>query len=242
VAVAVTATVALTFLALVTRFRLGFGFSLVLLPGMTAYRGFEQAFLTAIALEVLVGLIMAWQHRGTLRMREAMWLKVCGILGAAAGTAVHGLVSMRIIVVGAMSIIALTCALQLIQPQKRRRSRRLLAAAGVTSGALNSWTSLSGPPVVMYYLATEGSDDDVVKGSLSGYFVLLYIVTFVLLLVNGTYAGFTNGWALLAGAATILVGRTSARRIGDRVPGSLTTVSLTVLTVAALATAIATLA
>jgi uncharacterized membrane protein YfcA len=207
---------------------------------MTAYRGFEQAFLTAIVLEVLVGLMMAWEHRGTLRMREAMWLKVCGVCGVGAGTAVRSLVSLKVIVVGAMSVIALTCALQLLQPRKRHPSRRLLAAAGVTSGALNSWTSLSGPPVVLYYLATA-DDDAEVKGSLSGYFVLLYIVTFALLTADGTYARFANGWVLLVAAATVILGRNLARVVGDRVPGSLTTVSLIVLTIAALVTGLSTL-
>lgn len=232
------ATGLVAFFALVVRFRLGFGFSLVVVPAMSIFAGFSNAVLTAIVLEVVVGLLLAWEHRGDLRMGEAIWLKVCGVGGAVVGVAVRELVSLQTIVVSAMSLISLTCALQLLGLRPRlRRSRPLLATAGIASGALNSWTSLSGPPVVLYYLATEDTDERV-KGSLSGYFVLLYVVTFALLLADGQYAGYEGGWALVGGLLAVTVGRQPARDLSQRLPGELATISLLLLLITAVVTGV----
>jgi uncharacterized membrane protein YfcA len=209
---------------------------------MTTFRGFEQAFLTAIVLEVVVGMMMAYQHRRTLRMREAAWLKVCGVAGVLGGSVVRSWFSLTSIVVAAMAMVIAACALRLAQPKKRLpRSRRLLTVAGIASGALNSWTSLSGPPVVIYYLATEDNDEEV-RGNLSGYFVLLYVVTLFVLVIDGSFDKFDNGWVLSAGLATVVFGQRPARKIGDALPGSLENVSLIVLILAALATAVSQLA
>jgi hypothetical protein len=226
----------ITFAALVTRFRLGFGFSLVFVPLVTLLADFEQAFLTSIALEVVVGALLAWEHRDRLRMKEAAWLKVCGVAGAVAGVQIRHLVSLRAVVVSAMVVIVVTCVAQLARPSRViRRSRPLLGAAGLTSGALNSWTSLSGPPVVLYYLATEDTDDGV-RASLSGYFLLLYLFTLGLLAVTGSYRGYDGVELLVAGMTTIALLWRAARALAKRLPGEMTTASLALLLVAAFVT------
>lgn len=236
---ALALTAAAAFVALVVRSRLGFGFSLVFVPIMATYSNVEQAVHTAIALEVVVGGLLAWQNRGALKMGEAVWLKLCGVAGLGVGILMREWVSLRTLIVSAMCAIAAASVLQLLDLKRRvRGSKRLLAAAGLASGALNSWTSFSGPPVVLYYLATEETEDGV-KGSLSGYFVLLYGVTLIALIGLGKYSGYQAVPELVAGLVTVAAGQNVARRLAECRPSvRLKPLSLAVLLVTSVVTGV----
>jgi uncharacterized protein len=75
------------------------------------------------------------------------------------------------------------------------RSPERTFLAGSLSGVLNTWSSLSGPPVVLYFLATESSASSI-KGRLSGFFLVLYGVTASLFVWQGEYSHF-HYWMLL---------------------------------------------
>ncbi len=64
------------------------------------------------------------------------------------------------------------------------------------------WASFSGPPVALYYLATETSTRSI-KGLLTGYFLLLYVFTAGGLVLDGEYGRFTGWTVVLTGACTI---------------------------------------
>jgi hypothetical protein len=83
-----------------------------------------------------------------------------------------------------------------------QRNATGIAGTGFVSGFLNSWTSLSGPPIVMYYLSTE-DDEQTIKGALTGYFSVLYVITFGLLVATGGYRTFPY-WTI-AGVSAIII-------------------------------------
>ena len=232
----IAATTAGAFVALLVRMRLGFGFSLVLVPLVTLAADFNLAFHLAVPLEVVVGLGLAYRHRRRLRLFDAVWMKACGIAGAAVGTPLRFLISIDVLVIGAMSLILVTCAAWMLRPPRLvRPSRGLLAIAGGTSGALNSWTSLSGPPVVLYYLATAESQDDV-QGSLAGYFIVLYLATLIFMVVGGQYAHFHDVWPLVGCLGCVVTLWHPVARLADRIPGELLAPSLALIMIAAFST------
>lgn len=184
--------------ALVVRTALGFGFSLVFIPAGSVLLGFSTAFLVSIVLELVVSTLMAAQLRHHLQLLNAFTLKFWGFLGVVVGLMLRTVAREETVVGVSMAAIVVAClALLAADEFTVKRSRGKLMAAGASSGFLNSWTSLSGPPVVFYYLLTE-EDQRGVRGALAGYFWILYSVTFLLLLVQGDYADF-DAWPLLAG-------------------------------------------
>lgn len=219
--------------ALAIRCRLGFGFSLVFVPLASLVGSFADAFRTAVLLEVIIGGILAWRLRGALRPLDALALKGFGLLGVVGGALARTVIPLRLAVGAAMSAVVLTGATWLVRPKRRwRRGGRKLAIAGVASGILNSWSSLSGPPVVLYYLATEDTDDGV-RGALTGYFVLLYVVTTITLIATGAFRTYTKWSWLTLGVAIIVIGFRPIDRLGGRIPLDLTRASLVLMMITA---------
>jgi uncharacterized membrane protein YfcA len=81
------------------------------------------------------------------------------------------------------------------------------AAAGVTSGALSTATSLSGPPLVLHLVA-RGLSPDQMRDTLAAVFVALAVLTAGALLLAGTFE-MPSGIVVLvvAGAAGQVIGR-----------------------------------
>jgi uncharacterized membrane protein YfcA len=81
------------------------------------------------------------------------------------------------------------------------------AAAGVTSGALSTATSLSGPPLVLHLVA-RGLSPDQMRDTLAAVFVALAVLTAGALLLAGTFE-MPSGLVVLvvAGAAGQVIGR-----------------------------------
>lgn len=232
---AVQAALAATVLAaLVVRSRLGFGFSLTLVPLGAILIGFEDAVLLAIALEVVSGLAMAVEHRRRLRLLDATLLKACSYGGLLLGVALRGVVSRTLVIVVSMATILATCLWLLMKGTHGHRPRTTsgLVLAGSLSGLLNSWTSLSGPPVVFYYLRSEG-DEGLVKGALTGYFVLLYMLTFATLWFTGGYHGFHYWPAVGVGSALIAVTYTRVRALAAAIRGDFQRLALGFIAISA---------
>lgn len=208
VLVAVTAAVALA-----TRHVLGFGFSLTFVPLASFFLPTREAVLTAILLELALGVPLAIELRQDLRLRDSLQLQAASLLGIGAGIGALRLLSQALLfklcLVPLLALAALLCARPALSTG---RGRVKLLAAGLLSGAMNVWASFSGPPVALYYLATETSTRSI-KGLLTGYFLLLYLFTAGGLVLDGEYGRFT-GWAVvLTGVCTIAALYPLAKRL-----------------------------
>ncbi len=191
--------------ALIVRARLGFGFSLVLVPLTTLLIGFDAAVLFAVSLEVVSSLIMAIVLRKSLRLLDAAVMKLFSLGGLGVGLLLREVVSRVLVVFVSMLVIIGMCLWLLLRghrPPSMQRNATGIAGTGFVSGFLNSWTSLSGPPIVMYYLSTE-DDEQTIKGALTGYFSVLYVITFGLLVATGGYRTFPY-WTI-AGVNAIII-------------------------------------
>jgi hypothetical protein len=191
--------------SLAVRHVLGFGFSLTFVPLASFFLATREAVLTAILLEIVIGLLVAVELRRHLRLRESVQLQLVSVLGIAGGLGALRLFSpaslYRLSLVPLLAVALLLC----VRPNlKTTPSRAKLAAAGLLSGAMNVWASFSGPPVVLYYLATEASAS-AIKGLLTGYFLLLYLFTAAGLAFTGEYGRFAAWLPTLLGAVVITV-------------------------------------
>jgi len=196
---------AATAVSLAVRHVMGFGFSLTYVPLATLFLATREVVLTAILLEILLGAALAFELRQDLRLRESLQLQAASLIGIVAGIGLLHRISQALLFEICLVPMLAAAALLCVRPDLTiERSRAKLLAAGVLSGTLNVWASFSGPPVALYYLATEASARSV-KGMLAGYFLLLYLCTAGALAIAGDYRRFA-GWPVVAvAAATIAV-------------------------------------
>ena len=191
--------------SLAVRHVLGFGFSLTFVPLASFFLPTREVVLTAIVLEIVLGVPLAIELRRDLRLRDSLQLQAASLLGIAAGIGALRLLSQALLfelsLLPLLALAALLCARPALSTS---RGRAKLVAAGLLSGAMNVWASFSGPPVALYYLATETSTRSI-KGLLTGYFLLLYLFTAAGLVLDGEYGSFTGWSVVLAGASTIAV-------------------------------------
>jgi uncharacterized protein len=198
---------------LIFRALLGFGFSLFFVPLATLKIGFPDAVRLAIAYELIVSCLMAYTYRKDLHLLDALWLEISAIAGAGIGFVVKSRVDPQLVVAASMIVIIVLCFMFLWRISFTCSPSPAKAFfAGSLSGVLNTWSSLSGPPVVIYFLATERSAASI-KGRLSGFFVLLYAATASLFLWRGEYAHFHYSWALLIGSILLVLAYPVVNRV-----------------------------
>jgi uncharacterized membrane protein YfcA len=191
--------------SLAVRHVLGFGFSLIFVPLASFFLPTREAVLSAILLEIVLGVPLAIELRRDLRLRDSLQLQAASLLGIAAGIGALRLMPQALLFkLSLMPLLALAAVLCARPALSIERSRPKLVAAGLLSGAMNVWASFSGPPVALYYLATETSTKSI-KGLLTGYFLMLYLFTAGGLVLDGEYGTFTGWTVVLTGVGTIAV-------------------------------------
>jgi uncharacterized membrane protein YfcA len=189
--------------SLAVRHVLGFGFSLTFVPLASFFLPTREAVLSAIVLEIALGVPLAIELRRDLRLRDSVQLQAASLLGIAAGIGALRLLPQALLFkVSLIPLLALAAVLCVRPSLATAASRPKLLAAGLLSGAMNVWASFSGPPVALYYLATETSTRSI-KGLLTGYFLLLYLFTAAGLILDGEYGSFAGWPVVLTGVCTI---------------------------------------
>ena len=209
----------ITLAGLLVRAKMGFGFSVVVVPLASLILGFSSAVLLAIVLEVVSSLSMAWMLRKDLRLRDAALLKVGSLIGLFCAWGVSRYVNEKIAAIVGMAVVIATCIYLIAFGGIRKKSApsgRILPLLGTLSGLLNYWTSLSGPPVVLAYARSDMEPPKVVA-TLTGYFSLLYAYTFAVELIAGRYDHFRYWGVTIACAAGIILVIRPIKKLVDRI-------------------------
>ena len=200
----------------------GFGFALVAAPILFALLGPQQA----VTAGVLLGLLLNVLTLATERRRPAVRTREAGLLLAwSLPGLVLGAVALRELSEELLSGLVAVAVLAALALRVRSRSRAAAAAAagaraapvrrrawqppvaGVTSGALSTSTSLSGPPLVFYLLA-RGATPAAMRDTLAAIFVVQALLGIPALLMTDTFELPASLWALIgAGLAGQLLGR-----------------------------------
>ncbi|MGB8099202.1 MAG: TSUP family transporter, partial [Terracidiphilus sp.] len=152
--------------------KMGFGFSLVVVPLASLIVGFGPAVLFVIVLEVFLSLSMAWVLRRELRLLDASLLKLGSFIGILCAWLMSRYVSGQTATIAGMAAVIVSCIYILAaggMKDKVPPRGWILPALGALSGLLNYWTSLSGPPVVLAYARSDVKPAKIVA-ILTGYF------------------------------------------------------------------------
>lgn len=232
VAVAVVASTASTLV--------GFGFALISVPVFVTVLSVRET----VVLETLLGILTssmvagrAWRH---VPWRTVWWMSAGSVAGMPAGLVVLLFAPENALRLG-VGVITIVMAGALIAGVRLGRSsvpREL--GVGLLSGALNTSTSMSGPPVVLY-LQGIGFPTQSFRGALSVFFVGAGLLTFVAFAATGVVTWVAVGLAAVA-APAVLAGSVAGHALLHRVEPALfrrlVFVTLTASALSAIATAL----
>jgi len=189
----------------------GFGFALAAVPALTLVATPVEVVPCVMVLQVAAGV-----HLRGRTWRQVDWgavrpLLVAALLATPLGTAaLDGIPAdpMRavigVIVLGAVAVLGAGVRL------KREPALATRVGIGVLSGLLNGSTAMAGPPVILYFLATQHSPASSRASLLTYFFVLSLAGT-----VSVAAAGLVT-WRTLALAALMFPALVIGNTLGDR--------------------------
>lgn len=189
----------------------GFGFSLFLVPFMALLIGPKDTVLLANLLSTAVGVSQTYYLRHDAERRLAGMLMAGSVVGMPVGIAVLMLVNadtLQLIIAGMVIFFTL-----LLMRGLALHSAGLVGdlAAGFTSGVLNTSTSMSGPPVVLY-LHGRGLPPLQFRATTAVFFFVTSCIAVTLLLASGNAKPYVFG-AFALSVPSILIGQ----RVGNLV-------------------------
>lgn len=144
-----------------------------------------------------------------------MILLIAGFVGMIPGVKILAVLPANYIKIFIGVAIALTAAVYLVGFRKKMKDERKASIPiGLASGFLNGSISMSGPPIVIFFVNQE-VDKGFFRGNLALYFLVLNILTIPVFYMNGLITTEVSKWtlALFPGiiAGTILGNSISAR-------------------------------
>lgn len=187
----------------------GFGFSLFIVPFLALLIGPKDTVLLANLLSTVSNAVQATHLRHHAERRTALILMAGSCVGMPVGLAVLLLVdaqALQLIIAGMVILFTL-----LLMRGVALHSAGLFGdlAAGVTSGILNTSTSMSGPPVVLY-LQGRGLTPQHFRATVSMFFFVTSLIGVALLLATGNAKPYVFAAFALAIPAVIL-----GQRVGN---------------------------
>ena len=165
----------------------GFGFALVLSPALFAALEPVEAVTALLALGLVLNLLVMFEHG---RPEHVHWRRLVPLLAAAVpglllGALALSQLSKQTLQVAVGAAVILAAAWQLRHRRRQTRPRLIRGAGlavGLSSGALTTSISISGPPIVLWLEAHDLSPADF-RATLAASFLALNLAGGLLLLV-----------------------------------------------------------
>jgi uncharacterized membrane protein YfcA len=202
-------------LAALTQAVAGFGFALLLAPPLALLIGPKETVVVSNILSTGLNLVMAARLHEHVDWRLWSRLVAGGLVGMPIGLAMLiwlDPASLKLIIAGSVIVFAVLLMRGLEVHHGGRVGDGLI---GVVSGVLNTSTSMSGPPVVLY-LQGQGVSPERFRGTLTAYFFVTSLIAVGLLALGGRFdrdAGLAAALAFPALALGWLIGDRIYRRV-----------------------------
>ena len=191
----------------------GFGFGLVAAPLLFAAVGPEEAvgLMMVLGLEINLLTLAGERRRPEPLRREAVLLLAWAVPGMLAGVAVlRALDATTLQVIVTLGVLS-SLAVRRLRPGSGRPPFWAVPAAGLSAGALNTATSTSGPPLVLYLLR-RGVRPAQVRDTLTVLFLAFSVLGALALAVTRTTEAIPGvGW-VAALVPLVLIGQLAGRR------------------------------
>lgn len=163
----------------------GFGFALVLVPGLLLFYEPQTVVPVTVTLGMITAAVIVLDSWREARVRLVISIMPFAVLGLLAGSEVLRLLDSDYIRLGA-GLVVLGAALALSRDVRLpgASTRPVAAGAGFLSGFLSTSAALAGPPIVLLFAARE-LPKRVFRGSNAVYFTALSLAALAALFLRG---------------------------------------------------------
>jgi uncharacterized protein len=182
----------------------GFGFNLLIVPPLAAVIGAKQAVVTATLMGLITSSLTLANARAAVAWRLGGMLFAMAAVGMPVGLLVLTLVEPDTLRVLIATMVLIAAVLYWRGYRVAARSPLLDAGAGFLSGVLNTSTSMSGPPLVLY-LQNRGVAPDQFRGTINAFFLASGLLATLLFALSG-HIGSAELLSLLISAPLIVAG------------------------------------
>ncbi len=207
----------IVFLAALVAGMTGFGFALILAPSLMLLLSPKTAVPVVTLLGVVLNSLLLYEARRLANPREIRPLIASGLIGMVCGASllIYLNVPLLKLLIGVV-IIPFAAAL-LFDVKIKADSRLIQIPVGLLSGFLGGSTSVSGPPIVLFF-QNRGLEKRVFRANLLVYFFLLYPLTLPTYWLGGLLTGEVFGTALATAPAMVggaLLGARLVHRVDE---------------------------
>lgn len=198
----------------------GFGYGLVSVPLLILILPPQTVVPIIVILSTIINITVAWEARKHISLRRIWTLLIGGMIGTPVGAYFLKSLDANVLKVWIGGVIVVFGVLFLKGFKKQVAHEKLaLLPIGLVSGLLNGSTSMSGPPVILFF-SNQSLDKQTFRASLVTYFTALNFFTIPVFLANGLFTLTTVKYSLIF-LVPMFIGVTIGIKLSHRLPENL---------------------
>ncbi len=180
-----TTGIIVVFLGGLTQILTGFGFGLVTVPILVIFLVPQLVFLIVLRTSMLLTFYLLIETRRWLELKRILVLMAAGVAGLPFGIIILKQLDAGILRVF-IGVIIVLFGLAFLSGYRREIRNEKLASVliGFVSGLLSGSTSLSGPPVILFF-TNQGLKKQTFRANIVAYFTVLSLVTLPAFIFSG---------------------------------------------------------
>jgi uncharacterized protein len=189
-----------------------FGFALVAVPLLILIFDPKVAVPIVTINSTMTGMVLFLELRKMMQPKKIILLLVGGIIGLPFGVYLLAVLDKNNLKIGVGTLITVFAILLALGIKKGIKSEKYASVlVGLVSGLLKGSTSLSGPPVVLFFI-NQDKEREVFRANLTGYFIMMGMLAIAALAIGKLVSGNVLHYSAWMVAPTIL-----GTRLGSKI-------------------------
>jgi uncharacterized membrane protein YfcA len=173
---------------------------------------------------IFLNFYISYQCRNHINIKRILILLAAGFVGMIPGVRILAILPASYIKIFIGASIALTAVAYLVGFRRKMKDEKLASIPiGFVSGFMNGSISMSGPPIVLFFVNQE-VDKGFFRGNLALYFLVLNILTVPVFFANGLITHDVFKWTLL-----LFPGIAAGTILGDKISNRVTEKNIKIL-------------
>jgi len=161
-----------------------FGFALVAIPLLILFFDPKVAVPIVTISSTLTGMYLFFELRNMMQIKKIIPLIIGGIIGLPFGVYILAVLDKDILKISVGALITVFAFLLALGIKREIKSEKYASVlVGMLSGLLKGSTSLSGPPLVLFFI-NQDQEKEVFRANLTGYFMIMGTLAVIALAIG----------------------------------------------------------
>jgi len=161
-----------------------FGFALVAIPLLILFFDPKVAVPIVTISSTLTGMYLFFELRNMMQVKKIIPLIIGGIIGLPFGVYILAVLDKDILKISVGALITVFAFLLALGIKREIKSEKYASVlVGMLSGLLKGSTSLSGPPLVLFFI-NQDQEKEVFRANLTGYFMIMGTLAVIALAIG----------------------------------------------------------